>query len=468
MHGAPNVNFIYDVPQHVDQRRNAFAQAVEDAQANMLKSLAMSGAGSPVGSHAHNAALAPSAPGPLVWSQMPQDAPGRHLPAIQGYNPWRGSQDACGCEGNISSLLPRNAAGVPLSTFDFMAPPFGGPFGFNPALGHGAPPMGGMGHGNMGHGGMGHGGMGHGGMHHGDMHHGGMGDVQGGGFAGLPHGTAPGSTGGPLAGLRQAAAHAPCGHDPAEASHGHAGHSYVSLDGIDMVHAKDEIRAGEFLTDDTFFNRLANGEYGEFSGVSLDMDAQGNLDGQVYISGHPAAFHQLYDEGREKGLSGEKLNQFIAEELTNINDLDDIEDKYYDYWERLGVNRPVKDHDLHNIGAIAITLAPGQTASLTGAHTYDSLTDPKYNFTDVKNDARGTFIEFYRLSNNNNSGNGHHEDLAAAARIYLTPAEISRLAAGAKPIEIVNERFEVSDDSDDYRISPAAVRMLAAMQMPLY
>jgi hypothetical protein len=561
MHGTPHVNFVFDAPQRQRQDMRAdFAHALEGAQAAMMSSmLASSGYGSAMQGQNQMQQGAPqqgTGAGPLVWRQaQPLGSTATGMAATgmaasdmvanyagmaanygMGANAgmshagmaanspmapswamangplnWRGDQETCGCEGNISAMMPTNWAGVPLSTFDFMSPPFGmGNLG-------GMPGMGGTGMGNMGGAMSGQGQMGHGmhgaagmpqgmpfgapfgspmgnpgigmppgltlapGMAMGMGMPPGLGHAYGAPQAALsPHGThAPhGGNGGmngsmpghhgaphPLSGLQQAVA--ACGHGHGQGD-GHADHTFISLDGIDMVHAKDEIRAGEFLSDDTFFDRLAAGQFGEFSGVSLNMEEDGNLDGQVYISGHPAAFHKLYNEGREKGLNGEELNQFIAEELTNVNDIDDIPDQYYEYWESLGVPRPVKDHDLHNIGAVAVTLAPGQNMSLTGAHTYDTPKDKKYNFTDVKNDPRGTFIEFYRLSNNNNSGNGHHEDLAAAARIYLSQSEIGRIATGTKPIDIVNERITFDDNAADYRISPAAVRMLASMQMPVY
>lgn len=356
----------------------------------------------------------------------------------------RSSASSCGCNGNVSSAAPTAAGGAPMASFDFMSgaanagfaggaqSPWranGGPMGAHAGGGHQpfAPGLPSPLHG---------------------MH--GMGAA---GWNGLPFD--------PMS-MNTMAGHRMMGHDMGGAP------DYWSLDGIAMVHAKDQLRAGQHLTDPGFFDRVASGEYGYFSGVALNMDASGNLDGQVYISGHPAAFHQLYDQGREKGLSGEELNQYIAEELTNVNDIDDIDERYYRYWEARGVPRPTRDHDLHNTGSIAVTLAPGQTLSLKGAHQFDTITDPKFNFTDVKSDPRGTFIEFYRLSNNNDPNNGHHEDVVAAARIYLTPSEIRRLANGTKAIDIVNERFRVDDDTADYRISPGALRRLAMLGMPVY
>jgi len=248
----------------------------------------------------------------------------------------------------------------------------------------------------------------------------------------------------------------------------HDGHGYYSLDGIGMVHAKDRLRAGAHLTDNAFFDRVANGQFGAPSGVSLNMRPGGDLAGQVYISGHPAAFHQLYDEGRAQGLTGEDLNKYIAEELTNVNDIDDIDERYYEIWEARGYPRPTRDHDLHNTGSIAVTLAPGQRLSLTGAHQYDTREDPAFNFTDVQTDARGTYVELYRLSNNNDSGNGHHEDLVLAGRIYLDQGEIDRIANGVDPLTIANERITVDDNADDYRISTGAINLMARWGMPIY
>lgn len=382
----------------------------------------------------------------------------------------RSAGSSCGCNGNVSSSAPTASGGAPLSAFDFMSGPANAAFSpagggamqspwrfgaYSPAVDQimnrfGAHPGG---HNPFFMPQHSFGGA--------SPYHAAHGAAQTGfnggsynNFNGLPFDPASMNT---MAGM--------AGHDmPGMASMP----AYYSLDGVAMVHAKNELRDGAHLTDPNFFDRMVSGEYGYFSGVALDMDASGDLAGQVYISGHPAAFHQLYDEGREKGLTGEELNQYIAEELTNVNDLDDIDERYYQYWEARGVPRPTRDHDLHNTGSIAVTLAPGQTLSLKGAHQFDTITDPKYNFTDVKTDQRGTFIEFYRMSNNNDPGNGHHEDVVAAARIYLSPAEVRRIAGGTKAIDIVNERFKVDDDTADYRLSPGALNRLAMLGMPVY
>ncbi|TVR08854.1 MAG: hypothetical protein EA385_08990 [Salinarimonadaceae bacterium] len=389
---------------------------------------------------------------------------------MQGFGPpsatggcARSSASSCGCNGNVSSAVPTAPGGAPLSSFDFMSGAANGGFGpFGAGGGAQSPwrmdggysPMTGQPGGHMGGHTGGLGGfpypqqaMGAASPFH-AMH--GMGSTS---WNGLPFDPMSMNT---MAGHRMA------GHDMGGAP------DYWSLDGIAMVHAKDELRAGQHLTDPSFFDRMASGQYGYFSGVALNMDSSGNLDGQVYISGHPAAFHQLYDQGRDKGLSGEELNQYIAEELTNVNNIDDIEDRYYEMWEARGVPRPTRDHDLHNTGSIAVTLAPGQNLSLTGAHQFDTITDPKFNFTDVKSDQNGTFIEFYRLSNNNDPNNGHHEDVVAAAKIYLTQSEVSRLANGTRAIDIVNERFKVDDNTADYRLSPGALNRLAMLGMPVY
>ncbi|WP_372421852.1 hypothetical protein [Salinarimonas chemoclinalis] len=362
---------------------------------------------------------------------------------------------SCGCNGNVSSFMGTTSGGAPLSSFDFMS-------------GSGTATMGGMG-------GMGTG-MGAGSP-----------DTLGGygGFGGVPRlfngyppvpslsGNGISAQPGMMNGMSGMAGMGGMGGMHSMGGMGgmgamHDGHGYYALDGIGMVHAKDQLRDGAHLTDNRFFERVANGQFGAFSGVSLDQAANGDLEGRVYISGHPAAFHQLYDEGRAQGLAGEALNQYIAEELTNVNDIDDIDQRYYDIWEARGYPPPTRDHDLHNTGSIAAVLRPGQSLSLTGAHQYDTIDDETYNFTDVQTDERGTFVELYRLSNNNDSGNGHHEDLVLAAKIYLDQNEIERLANGADPLDIANARVRVDDDADDYRISTGAIRMMAYWGMPIY
>lgn len=443
MTGTARVTSCGGAGQPESGPRSEFGTALQNAQIDMAGSMGNGQAANGCG---------PARPMPGNWSpngwgwgQTPWGSNGFGPPPAMGGCARTGGS-SCGCNGNISSSMPTTSGGAPLSSFDFMSGPGTGTMmppmqsGYTGAVmpnlmqaamrgAARAPNLTGA-YGGV-HGGMGamHGGMGamYGGMH-------GMGAMPG-GMPGMPM---------------------------------HDGHDYYSLDGIGMVHAKDQLRAGAHLADNMFFERVANGQFGRFSGVSLNQEANGDLEGQVYISGHPAAFHQLYDEGRARGLTGEALNQYIAEELTNVNDIDDIDERYYRIWEGRGYPRPTRDHDLHNTGSVAVTLRPGQDLRLTGAHQYDTRADERYNFTDVQTDARGTFIELYRLSNNNDSGNGHHEDLVLAARIYLDQNEITRLANGEDPLTIANERIRVSDDTDDYRISTGAIAMMRWWGMPIY
>lgn len=471
------------------QPGNDFQQALDRAQLDLQTSIAMGagGRGSPLAIPQGPAMGTATGTMPgfgqwvPVWVYVGAGQPGggqtMGAPLAAG-GCARSNASSCGCAGNLGSQMPTNANGQPLSAFDFR--PLAGASAPMPS----APPFlgtmpGGMGPGNMAPGmapGMAPPGMlpGNGPMMPITGWRPGMPVPQevisGTNPAGMPSMGRP-HMGHGMPGTGHAGGHGGMGgvgHGGMHGMLGHDGHGYYTLDGIGMVHAKDELRRGDHLRDPTFFNRVARGDFGQFSGVSMNVAPNGDLEGQVYISGHPAAFHQLYDQGRRQGLEGDALEQYIAEELTNINNLDDIDEIYWRYWEARGVPRATRDHDLHNTGSIAGVLAPGQTLRLTGAHQFDTLTDPKFNYTAVNSDPSGTFIDFYRLSNNNDPNNGHHEDLVAALRIYLSPDEVRQLASGTKPIDIVNRRFIVSDDTADYRLSPVAIQRMRALGMPIF
>jgi hypothetical protein len=277
------------------------------------------------------------------------------------------------------------------------------------------------------------------------------------------------------------------------------GRPYETLGGLNMVHAKSEYTTGDYLRDpDGVFNKLVSGGYGAMKGTSFSVDGD-TLNGEVTIDGHPAAYKKLFDEGKAQGKTGLDLERYIAKELTNQNDVDDISEEDYEWAKSLGFEMPTRDHDVHGTSAMAFSLGQGQKASFTGAHQMDDRDSKEYNYTSLTFDEAGNpYLLATRLSNNNSSNddtglndgntNGHNKDVAFATKIALTQDEFQGLmdkldnrnlgaineelntdGEGFKAaLGIVNDRVNIDDNNNEYNLTDTALRNMAALGMNIY
>lgn len=232
---------------------------------------------------------------------------------------------------------------------------------------------------------------------------------------------------------------------------GHAGHAMTTAGGTSMWHPKDYI--DNFMADpSSFWQATATGAYGSVpNGNTFGTDGQGNVTMQQYIDMHPAVYMQLYDEYKGE-FEGDPagLERKIAQEATNINDIDQIDQEYWDRAAAMGFPPVTEDHHLHQITSGMVDLAPGQNLTLQGGHTMDNLDNEEFAHISYAMENGQPVTYLLMQSNNNNSGNGHHMDGGIMVR----------MAGGFYSRDDIQNRVDVVDDNNNYRLPPALQQMV--------